>query len=466
MNAPTRLPDDHVSENTARLAAYIAATLDRDLPEDVAEKARHHITDTVAAMVSGSQLKAGELAIAYVRAMAGAPFSSVVGAGFLTSPADAALANGMMGHADETDDSHLVGRFHPGCAIVPAALAIAEYAGASGRDLLRAVALGYDVGVRFNLSMGPRKLYAGGHSTHSVGTLFGAAAAAAALLRLDERQVRYCLSYAAQQASGIQCWSRDHAHVEKAFDFGGMAARNGVSAALMVAHGFSAVPDSFSGDNDFFSAFSQDPRPDELSAELGQRYELRRATIKKWCVGSPVQGAIDAVTTLMERDGLRAEDVEAIRIELPDDRCRLVDNRGMPNINVQHLVGLTLVDSGLTFANSHDPGRMTDERILRLRACTTLVPNPELTTAVPARQVILAVRTKDGRELFHRTRAVRGTPDDPMTRAEVLAKATDLVVPVLGADRGARLVETLIAIDDVTGLAARLRPLLKADTAQ
>jgi 2-methylcitrate dehydratase PrpD len=158
--------------------------------------------------------------------------------------------------------------------------------------------------------------------------------------------------------------------------------------------------------------------------------------------------------------------VETIRIELPDDRCRLVDNRGMPNINVQHLVGLTLVDGGLTFANSHDPERMSDERILRLRACTTLVANPELTTAVPPRQVILAVRTRDGRELFHRTRAVRGTPDDPMSRGEVVTKAIDLVVPVIGAHRGALLVETLMSIDGVDDLVATLRPLLKGDKGQ
>ncbi len=452
--------DDFVSEGTAAMASYIAGALDRPLPEEVLEKTRHHVLDTIAAMVSGAHLKAGRLATDYVRAFAGAPLCTVVGADFLTTPMDAAFANGMMAHADETDDSHLGGRFHPGCGIVPAALAAGEVAGQTGLNLLKAVALGYDIGARFNLSLGPRKLYAGGHSTHSVGPLFGGTAAAGALMRFNEEQVRYLFSYAAQQASGVQCWARDIHHVEKAFDFGGMTARNALAGATMVAAGFTAVADSFAGDNNFFTAFSQDPRPEELWKDLGERYEIQAATIKKWCVGSPIQGAIDAITLLMERDGLKAADVEALRIELPDDRCRLVDNRTMPNINVQHLVALTLVDGRMSFANSHDHERMTDPLIQEIRARTTLVPNAELTTALPPRQVVIAVRTRDGRELHHRTHAVKGTPDNPMSRAEVVEKAIDLVCPVMGDERGRRLVDTVIGLDRVDDLVGTLRPLL------
>ena len=454
--------DDFVSEGTAAMARYVAAALGRPLPEAVLEKTRHHVLDTIAAMVSGAHLKAGRLATAYVRAFAGAPLCTVVGADFLTTPMDAAFANGMMAHADETDDSHLGGRFHPGCGIVPAALAAAEVADQSGLNLLKAVALGYDMGARFNLSLGPRKLYAGGHSTHSVGPLFGGTAAAGALMRFDEEQVRFLFSYAAQQASGVQCWARDLHHVEKAFDFGGMTARNALAGATMVAAGFTAVADSFAGDNNFFTAFSQNPRPEELWKELGERYEIQAATIKKWCVGSPIQGAIDAITLLMERDGLTADNVDTLRIELPDDRCRLVDNRSMPNINVQHLVALTLVDGRMTFANSHDHARMTDPRIQEIRARTTLVPNPELTTALPPRQVIIAARTRDGRELSSRTRAVKGTPDNPMERAEVVEKAIDLVCPILGDGRGRRLVDAVLGLDRAESVVGSLRPLLGA----
>src|SRR5438105_9075172 len=147
----------------------------------------------------------------------------------------------MAGHADETDDSHLGGRFHPGCAIVPAALAVAEQQSRDGADFARAVALGYDIGARLNMALGYAHHNAATHSTHSLGAAFGSAAAAAALLRLDAVRVRHVLSYAAQQASGVPFWHRDTEHVEKAFDFGGMGARNGVAGAMRVAAGCSAV---------------------------------------------------------------------------------------------------------------------------------------------------------------------------------------------------------------------------------
>src|SRR5205814_5460250 len=124
---------------------------------------------------------------------------------------------------------------------------------------------------------------------------FVAAAAAAAMLRLDPRQVRHTFSYAAQQASGIGFWTRDHEHVEKAFDFGGMGARNGVTAATMVAMGCSAVDDPFAGNENIYTTFGEKPAPEKLLAELGSSYAVFGTTIKKWSVGAPLQSVLDSV---------------------------------------------------------------------------------------------------------------------------------------------------------------------------
>src|SRR5882762_10333752 len=219
------------------LSAYIAGALRRPLPPAVLEKTKHHLLDTFAAMLSGSRLPPGKKAISFAKTLGGAKEACVVGSRIVTAAANAAVANGMLGHADETDDSHSPSQTHPGCGIVAAAFAMAERERAGGTALLRAVALGYDVCCRLTQSLNAIQFRAAGHSTHSFGPTFGAAAAAGALARLDERGVRHLLSYAAQQASGISCWMRDEEHIEKAFDFGGMPARNGVAAAAMVAHG-------------------------------------------------------------------------------------------------------------------------------------------------------------------------------------------------------------------------------------
>jgi len=449
-----------VSDVMNELSNYIHGALDQKVPEEVLEKGRQHLLDTIAAIVSGSRLDAGVAGIRYVQTLGGTPACTVIGSDVLTNPVNAAFANGMSAHADETDDSHLGGRFHPGCGIVPSALAAAEISGSSGLDLLKAVILGYDVGVRANLSMGPRKLYAGGHSSHSVGTLFGGSAAAAALMGHTPEQIRYQLSYTVQQASGVQCWARDDKHIEKSFDFAGMTARNAMSAATMVSAGFTGVGDALSGHNNFFTAFSNDPRPEEFSAGLGSRYEIMEASIKKWCVGSPIQGAMDAIEVLTKKHGVTADKVESIVAELPDDRASLVDSRTMPNINVQHLIALLLVDGKLGFDNAHSHDRMTDPKVVRIREKIKLVPNAELTTALPPRQVIITIRTTDGKEVTHRTHAVKGTPANRMTNEEVIEKCLDLVCPIIGQTTGKDLVDRFAAIEKVSNV-LDLRTLLQ-----
>src|SRR5262245_63437348 len=135
------------------VSAYIAGALKNALPKEVAEKTKHHVLDTIAAMVSGSRLLPGKKAISYVKALGGANEACVIGTSIVTTAEHAALANGMLGHADETDDSHAPSLCHPGCAIVPAALAMAEREQRGGAELLRAVALGYDIGTRVNMAL-------------------------------------------------------------------------------------------------------------------------------------------------------------------------------------------------------------------------------------------------------------------------------------------------------------------------
>lgn len=454
--------DQPISPVTKALCEYVANTLDRDMPPEVVAKTRLHVLDTIAAMVSGSRLKAGEMAARYVDGLGGKPQATVVGTGIVTSTVNAALANGMAAHGDETDDSHLRGRFHPGCGIVPAALATAELAGRSGNDLLRAVALGYDIGARLIFSLGFGKLYTERNSTHSLSTTFGATAAAAALLRLDPTQVRHAFSFAAQQASGVPYWERDREHVEKAFDFGGMGARNGVTAATMVASGFTGVDDFLSGNKNLFTAIGgEKPQPGELVAELGSRYEIMNTSIKKWTVGSPLQSVLDAVTVLLEDPAVRAGRIRRIVVDMPADRLHIVDNRSIPDICLQHLVAMMIVDGGATFASIHDAARMSDPRVLAVRKLVEAVPNQELVTAVPARQAIVKIETTEGRTLSHRTFEVRGTPGNPMSADEVAAKALDLMAPVLGDGRAKELIAAVYRLDTF-GPASGLRRLLQA----
>ena len=450
-----------------QVAAYIAGALKRPLPEEVVEKTKHHVLDTIAAMVSGSRLLPGKKAIAYVKNLGGAPEACVIGSRFTTTAQHAALANGMLGHADETDDSHAPSLCHPGCAIVPAALAMAEREGRNGAAFLRAVALGYDVGTRLNLALHAYDFRDAGHSSHSFGPTFGAAAAAGALANLNADETRWLLSYAAQQCSGISCWMRDEEHIEKAFDFGGMPARNGVVAAAMVATGFTGVDDVFSGERNFFVAYDEThrigkpPEPQRLVQGLGSAYEIMNTNIKRWSVGSPIQAPLDSLLDLIRAHAIRAGDVEKLTVRVARQGANTTDNRAMPDICMQHMCAVMLLDGIVTFASSHDERRMRDPKVLALRSRIELLGDEALTRALPSRQGIVELKLTDGRELTHHTQAVRGTSHNPMTQAEVDEKAFHLMAPILGKARARLLCDAVWALDQLSNM-RKLRPLLRA----
>src|SRR5262245_36362025 len=187
---------------TGRLARYMAAARDRQLPPEVMQAAKHRILDTLGAIVSGARLKPGTMAINFVQTQGGMAEASLPTTTIKTSAVNAALASGMFAHADETDDFEPITKAHPGCVVVPAAMAMAERENRSGEELLRSVTLGYDLCCRLLMALGPDHVRATHRSAEGVSSTFGAVGAAASLARLDERGMRYALSYAAQQVSG------------------------------------------------------------------------------------------------------------------------------------------------------------------------------------------------------------------------------------------------------------------------
>jgi 2-methylcitrate dehydratase PrpD len=170
---------------------------------------------------------------------------------------------------------------------------------------------------------------------------------------------------------------------------------------------------------------------------------------------------LDSVTALLGEPGVRADNIRRIRVDMPADSMRIVDNSTVPDLCVQHLVALMLVDRGATFASVHDVARMSDPAVLAVRKLVELVPSEELDRARPPRQATVRIETADGRTLSHHTTVVRGTPGNPMDAAEVEAKALDLITPVLGGSRANELIATVRDLDRL-GPLSNLRRLLQA----
>jgi 2-methylcitrate dehydratase PrpD len=444
-----------------RLSRYMSEARSRALPDEVVEKTKQHVLDTLAAMISGSRLPPGRKALEFARSYGGREVATVVASNFLCGPIEAALTNGVLAHADETDDSHSPSQSHPGCAVVPAALAAGERFGISGTHFLRAAALGYDIGPRFTMTLGGQRFEAESHwSTHSISPLFGAAAAASCAAGLNAQQMRWMLGYAAHQSSGLGAWNRDTEHVQKAFHFGGMTARSGITSALLVQAGWTGVDDILSGKDNFFAAYNPHADPAGLVEKLGERHEVTRTNIKKWPVGSPIQAALDALAILRKQHPFGSAEVRRLSVRLATDEAAIVNNREIPDICLQHIVAVMLLEKTVTFASAHDQASLKDPAVLRERAKVQLIPDPELERLMPLRVAIVEVTLTDGSHFSERVDNVRGTPENAMTRDEVIAKATDLITPVLGAAKCSDLIDGIFHLESF-GVIRDLRTLLQ-----
>lgn len=433
----------------SRLSQYMSEAAGRALPEQVAEQTKQHILDTFAAMISGIDLPPAQVALRLAQAHAGGP-ATIAASKWRCSAIEAAMINGMLAHSDETDDSHAPSLSHPGCAIVPAALAAGEELGIDGARLMRAVALGYDVGPRVLMTLGGQPFQmTTHHSAHSISGTFGAGAAAGCAAGFNAQKMRWVLDYSAQQASGIAAWQRDTNHIEKSMVFAGFPARNGVSAAMVIHYGGTGVDDIFSGADNFLLTFAPKADPAVLTDKLGERYEITRTNIKKWTVGSPIQAPLDALENLRKRRPFEADDVQKVVVRVATSEAKTVNNREMPDISLQHMVAVMLIDKTVTFQAAHDKARMTDAAVLRQRAKVELKPDEDLERLYPKRATIVEVTFKDGMSLTERVEAVRGTAENPMTRDEVVAKCRGLIAPVLGAAQAAKLIDRVMALDRV-----------------
>jgi 2-methylcitrate dehydratase PrpD len=341
-------------------------------------------------------------------------------------------------------------------------LAAGEQFAIDGGRFLRAVALGYDVGPRVTTTLGGLPWQMESHrSAHSIAGTFGAAAAAGSAAGLSAQQMRWLLDYAGQQASGIAAWQRDTEHIEKSLVFAGMPARNGVSAALLIQLGGTGVDDIFSGADNFLLSFAPQADPARLIDKLGERYEVTRTNIKKWTVGSPIQAPLDALENLRKRHPFDAAGVQRVEVRLATSEAKTVNDREMPDISLQYMVAVMLLDKTASFAAAHDKPRMQDAAVQREKAKVQLIPDEELERLYPRRETVVEVTLTEGTRLTERVSAVRGTAENPMTRDEVVAKCRDLMAPVVGASGAGKLIARVLELERTNDI-RELRPLLQA----
>ena len=433
----------------ALVSQHAAAARTARLPDEVIERAKLHLLDTIAAIVSGAALEAGIAGQRYAASIGGTAMASILGTALRAPLAEAALANGMAAHADESDDSHEDSQTHPGCGVVPAAIVVAEEQRSSGLDLLRAVVLGYEMTIRFGRALGSGMTFKSSSlSSHAYGPLFGGGYAAGSLMGFGEERFRILLNYLAQEASGLTTWRLDQRHTLKSYVFAGMPASNAVKSAALVRAGFTGGGDALDlSDRNMLDAICPKPNPAALIDRLGQHFTILETDIKKYPVGYPIAAPLAALETIIETHKLKPQDAEEIRVYYNEDWYKVVgDQTLMPDVNLRYCLAVTLLDGRLTFDAAHDSARMAAAEVTEVgRRIRFLGPQPHLERFATRVEVKVGGRTLAAEQ----GRSVLGRAENPMSKAQVQEKALELLSTVIGTATARRAIDLIDRLDEL-----------------
>ena len=442
---------------TTTLADYIAAFSPAMLPEAVRARTLDVVRDGTGALIAAANpdYSTGRLIAGFARDQGGTPEASVVGNGFKTSAVMAALANGTMGYACDIEPHHPEGILHPIAVMIPTALALGERAGADGARFLAAVALGCEVEYRVSMALGPAEQYALGFHPSAVCGCFGATAASAFLLGLDEAATVRALGLAACQASGMMAWESDPTENARPFQMG-MAARNGVTAALLAKTGFGGPVAVFDHGHTVFRAFSRAPRPERLLHELGTRFDgIMELAIKPYSCVSFLHPALDALFGLMREHALTADKIERLILRFPRAGIHCVDDNPLKSHCAQYILPVALVNRELRVADIFIDRRVDNPALAALCRRVSVEPDPVLDPLFPDFYAsIVEVVTRDGETLSRRNDIARGYPESPMSARELDDKFDRLAGSVAAPARVRALRGAIDALPTAGNLAA------------
>lgn len=437
----------------SRLAAFAVAQRERPLPAEVEHAAVRAVVDWFAAAVPGAALPPTAILTETLTGEGAGGPARLVPSSARVPTRTAALLNATAAHAAELDDIYRDAFYHPGAPTVAAALAVAEspeQAGdAAGADLLRAVTVGYEVGARIALAVGPAH-YRHWHITGTVGT-FGAAAAAADLLGLDETRFAHALATAATMTAGLQQAFRSDAMSKPVH--AGHAAEAGTLAALAAGRGLTGALDVLEGPVGFGAATAGTTDLRAAVTGLGEPFCITQVSVKNHACCGHAFAAIDAALALRAR-GVRPEDVTHVEIDTYRTATE-VAGRTDPRSDTDARFSLAYtVAAALVLGTARLPAftaeALSHPTTRRLVAATTVRVDPELDALAPRRRAArVRLTDRHGRRLTEERRTRKGDPDDPLSDQELRAKFDELVPAFIGQEGARRLGAALWTLPDL-----------------
>jgi 2-methylcitrate dehydratase PrpD len=448
---------------TAELSAFSATLSTTALPPPVVERARFLVLDLVGNIVRArhdAESTAPLLAATRALGMA-AGNSGVFGDCARYTPAGAALLNGALGHSLDFDDTHAAGSLHPGCPVIPAALAAGQMAGASGADVLAGIVAGYEVACRVALALPAGDHYARGfHPTATCGA-FGAAAAAGRVFGLGADEIASALGIVLSQAAGSLQFLANGAWTKR-FQVGwsGMA---GLTAATLAREGFKGAADALEGTHGFLNAYAPSPNPARAVQGLGTEFELMQTAVKPYPSCRYGHAGIDAALMLRAEHAIDSTTIERVTLGLPEAGMRLIGAPAAQKADPQNVVDGQF-SGPFVIAAALATGRMDWDSYALLRdpRIRTLLPriicewDADVQAAFPANMSGKLTITAAGQTHQQMVIVPKGEPGNFPSGDELRQKFMALTTTVLSEDRASNLADAVLAIDEAAGVARLL----------
>jgi 2-methylcitrate dehydratase PrpD len=330
---------------------------------------------------------------------------------------------------------------HPAAVLLPSSLAVAEREEASGLDVITSFVLGVDIETRISYALSPREQYSRGFHPSSVCGSLAASITAGKVIGLNERQMLNALGLAGCQASGLLAWENDRTEMSRPFQMG-VAARNGVTSALLARDGF-AGPEVMEGKYNIFHAFSGVSNYEELPRELGRTYQVMQLALKRYSCCAFLHPGLDALLEVMDHNDVEAEEIKRIILRFPRSGAKLIDNSELRSHNAQYILSVAAlkkrvrIDDILVYQQDSPKVEEFSKRI-------QVQYDNDLDQYFPQKYTsVIVLETMGGETFEERVEYALGTPENPLSDKEVEMKFRDLTAVVIDERRQREIIKTI-----------------------
>jgi 2-methylcitrate dehydratase PrpD len=433
---------------TRTLARYIVSARADDLPENVRREAKRTFLNWVGCAVGGSHHETLDIAVTALLPFGGPEQATLLGRAERTDILGAALLNGMSSHVLDYDDTHLPTVIHPAGPVASAILALSEYRPVPGRDFLHALVLGVETECRIGKAVYPAHYDRGWHITGTAG-VFGAAAASGRLLGLGEQQMVWALGLAATQPVGLR---EMFGTMTKSFH-PGRAAQNGLVSAMLASRDFTSTDVALEGKNGWAHVLSTECDFDEITGELGERYEILLNTYKPFPCGVVMHPTIDACLQLRAEHRLTPDRIERVDLSVHPLVLELTGKQN-PQTGLEgkfsiYFAAAAALASGAAGMKQFSDQTVRDPTVMDLEKLVTATVDP----AIHEEQARVVITLRDGSRVEKYVEHAVGSVERPMSDADLEAKFADLADGVLPPDRTRKLIAACRAIEELPNAA-------------